>query len=177
MNLLKKIFNYFIYIVLPPFYYAKVKRVKIGSKCQISTKYWGSEPFLIDIGDHVHITRGVRFVNHDGGVWVFRNENPRFDVFGKIKIGYNTFIGNDATILYGVCIGSNCIIGAGSIVTKSVPDGCVVAGNPAKYICRTEDYYKKIEPYNTSLKLSKNKRKELLKIDEKYFIKRKSIDI
>jgi maltose O-acetyltransferase len=43
-------------------------------------------------------------------------------------------------ILPGVAIGDNCIIGAGAIVTKSIPSGCVAVGNPAKVISNTEDY-------------------------------------
>lgn len=43
----------------------------------------------------------------------------------------------------GVTIGPNSVIGAGSVVTKDVPEGTVYAGNPARFICRTEDYAEK----------------------------------
>lgn len=177
MKLIAKYFNYLILLITSPKQYAKYKKVKIGFKCQISTKFWGTEPYLIEIGDHVHVTRGVRFINHDGAVWVFREQNSHFDVFGRIKIGNNTFIGNDSTILYGVSIGKNCIVGACSVVTKSIPDGFVVAGNPAKFICTTEEYYKKMLPYNTNFKDAKNKRLKLLQLDESFFIKRKYMRI
>ena len=45
----------------------------------------------------------------------------------------------------GVTIGERCIIAGGAVVTKSVPDGCMVAGNPAKFIGYTEDFYKKLK--------------------------------
>ena len=59
--------------------------------------------------------------------------------FGKIKVGNNSFIGCNVTILRGVTIGNNCVIGAGSVVTKNVPDGEVWAGNPAKFIKKSKD--------------------------------------
>ncbi len=61
----------------------------------------------------------------------------------SVKIGDNTFIGQRVTILCGVEIGSNCIVGAGSVVTKSIPDGMVFAGNPARKICTIEEYTQK----------------------------------
>lgn len=51
-----------------------------------------------------------------------------------IEIGDNVWIGGGVTIIGGVKIGQNSIIGAGSVVTKNIPDGVIVAGNPAKVI-------------------------------------------
>ena len=48
-----------------------------------------------------------------------------------VTIGDNVWLGGNVTILPGVTIGDNCVIGAGSVVTKDIPDGCVAAGNPA----------------------------------------------
>ena len=45
----------------------------------------------------------------------------------------------------GVTIGERCIVGGGSVVTKSVPDGCMVAGNPAKFIGYTEAFYRRLK--------------------------------
>ena len=53
---------------------------------------------------------------------------------GPIVIGDNVWIGDKVIILDGVKIGNNSIIAAGTVVTKDVPDFCVVAGNPAKII-------------------------------------------
>lgn len=53
------------------------------------------------------------------------------------------FIGMKTTILKGIHIGNNVIIGANSLVNKNIPNNCVVAGNPAKVIMSIEDYYLK----------------------------------
>jgi len=55
------------------------------------------------------------------------------DVFGRIKIGDNTYIGENATILPGVTIERNCVIGAGSVVSRSIPDNTVAAGNSIRF--------------------------------------------
>jgi acetyltransferase-like isoleucine patch superfamily enzyme len=104
---------------------------------------FGSEPFLIEIGDNVTITNGVGFITHDGGVGMFRKEYPGINVFGRIVVKNNVFIGVQTIILPGVTIGNNVVIGAGSIITKDIPDNVVVAGAPAKII-RTIDEYKSI---------------------------------
>ena len=62
-----------------------------------------------------------------------RRENPNAAIPSKpIVIGKNVFIGCNCLILKGVTIGDDAVIGAGSVVTKDVPAGCVAAGNPAK---------------------------------------------
>ena len=78
------------------------------------------------------MTGGVRFVTHDGGVWIFREDEPDIDVFGPIVVGNNVFIGYGAVILPNVRIGNNCVIAAGSVVSRNVPDGVVAGGIPAQ---------------------------------------------
>jgi acetyltransferase-like isoleucine patch superfamily enzyme len=122
--------------------------VRIGENCRLLTGTllcFGSEPYLIRIGNHVTVTHGVNFVTHDGGVWVFREADPDIDVFGAITVGDNVFIGIKSTIMPGVTIGSNSIVGAGSMVTKDVESGTVVAGVPARVICRVDEYKEKIK--------------------------------
>jgi acetyltransferase-like isoleucine patch superfamily enzyme len=113
----------------------------------LKTGTFGSEPYLISLGDHVTVTSGVRFVTHDGGVWVFREKHPDIDFFGPIAVGSNVFIGINAIIMPGVTIGSNSVIGAGSIVTRDIPPGSVAAGVPAKVIRSTDDYQEKVLPH------------------------------
>lgn len=106
---------------------------------------FGAEPYLITIEDDVRISSNVTFVTHDGGTWAFRDEPTYTDViaYGRIRIGARTFIGCNCTILPGVTVGKRCVIGAGSVVTKDVPDGCVVAGVPACVLMTTEEYARK----------------------------------
>jgi acetyltransferase-like isoleucine patch superfamily enzyme len=111
--------------------------MKIGKNCIINVKKFDSEPYLIEIGNHVAITTGTSFVTHDGSAWIVRSKIPDIDVFGEIKIGDNTFIGANCLILPGTRIGCNCVIGAGSVVRGTIPDNSVAMGNPAKIIFKT----------------------------------------
>ena len=153
--------------------YARQMGVKIGKRCSIANRNFGSEPYLIEIGDHVQITAGVRFFTH-GGSWVFREKYPDFDFFGKIKIGNNVYIGTCAFILPGVTVGNNVIIAAGSIVTKSIPDNAIVGGNPAKIIGNVNDLEERVVAYNLNCKKMDRQQKMqyLLSLDDSKFIKK-----
>lgn len=117
----------------------------IGTGCEIFPNVeFGSEPYLISIGDNVRITNGVRFVTHDGGMWVLRNIGLKdADCFGRIIIGNNVHIGWNAIIMPNVHIGDNCVIGAGAVVTHDIPDNSVAAGVPARVIESIDEYYDK----------------------------------
>lgn len=111
--------------------------IRIGKNCFIARTAWPTEPYLIEIGDHVAISAGCQFVTHDAAIWLFRNENPDMDVFGSIQVGSNTYFGTNCTILPNCRIGSDCVIGSGSVVRGNIPDGSVVFGNPAKVVMKT----------------------------------------
>ncbi len=142
--------------------YIKKIGVSFGKnlECEKSVSF-GSEPYLITIGNNVKLSHGVTFITHDGGVHVLRNicNNPKLDYFGKITIGNNVFIGNKATIMPGVTIGNNVIVGLGSIVTKDIPDNSVVAGIPARIIESVDQYKKKKIEKTVETKLLSNKEK------------------
>lgn len=116
--------------------YWRRQGMKIGRNCLINNVNFSTEPYLIEIGDHVAIAAGTDFITHDGAIWCFREEMKNADVFGKIRIGNNVFIGNNCTILPGTTVGDNCIIGAGSVVRGSFPENSVIVGNPAKVVMK-----------------------------------------
>jgi len=124
--------------------YARYIGVTIGNNCRIYTRYWGSEPFLIRIGNNVTIVEGVRFVTHDGSTWLMRDEKGRRYYYASIIIGNNVFIGINSVIMPGVKIEDRVIVAAGSIVTKSIPSDSVVAGNPAKNIGSYEELKERV---------------------------------
>ena len=165
--MIKRIIHKIICKILNAEQYARHIGVKIGANCEITSKNitWGSEPYLIEIGNNVRITDGVKFITHDGGVWVLRNlyNEKKIDVFGKIKIGNNCNIGWNAIIMPGVNIGNNCVVGAGAVVTKNVDDNSVVVGIPAKKIESIDEYYNKVkEKCDYTKGLDYNKKKEYL---------------
>lgn len=139
--------------------YLRKKGYLIGKNNRIYIHNFGSEPYLIKIGNHCTITSGVQLITHDGGAWIFREEISDLNVFGKIEIKDNSFIGLNSIILPNVTIGPNSIVGAGAVVTKDVPPNTVVAGVPAKIISSTEDYKKRCLAKWNSINL-KGSRKE-----------------
>jgi acetyltransferase-like isoleucine patch superfamily enzyme len=114
--------------------------VSVGNGCRIYTARFGSEPWLIEIGDRVTVTAGVSFITHDGATWLARDARGRRYHYARIKIGSDVFVGLNSTIMPGVQIGNRVIVAAGSVVTRSVPDGVVVGGNPARIIGSYEEY-------------------------------------
>lgn len=170
----------FIRKKLNPLKYARKKGVIIGTNTHILGQIeWGSEPWLIEIGNDTTFSGHIKFFTHDGGWRVPRRLNKKYSKvlkFGKVKIGNNCFIGYGATFLPDVVVGDNCIIGAMSLVTKDVPSGEVWGGNPAKKICTIEEYAEKlllnIPDYDTD-ELHKNKKLVSIKIAEHYSVKRR----
>ena len=117
---------------------------KVGSNNRILVRSLGESPFLIEIGNHCTIAPSVVFLTHDGGTWVFTEEIPSLQKFGRIQILDNCFIGLGTTILPNVSIGPNSVVGACSLIAKDVPPNTVVGGNPARIICSIDVYKEKL---------------------------------
>lgn len=125
--------------------YARRIGVKIGSGCRIGLVNWGTEPYLISIGNEVLLSSRVTFINHDGATWVFRNRDEYKGVtkFGTIIIGNRCFVGWGATLLPGSQMGDNSVLAAGSVLTKKVPAGEVWGGVPARRLMDVEQFAEK----------------------------------
>jgi len=123
--------------------WAKELGVIVGENCRLIDVSFSSEPYLVKLGDHVSATK-VHFETHDGGVWVFHDKHPDWDIINKIVIGDNVFIGTGTIIMPGVIVGNNVIIGARSVVTKNIPSNQVWAGTPAKRIKEIDEYFEKV---------------------------------
>lgn len=126
--------------------YAKKVGIKYGKNCKFLTKRFGSEPYMISIGDNVELSFDVTFITHDGALWVVRNlykEYQNSDLIKAINIGNNVFIGAQSIILPGVTINDNIIVGAGSLINKNLEANNVYAGVPAKKICSIDEYVSK----------------------------------
>ena len=151
MGLFRKIYRGYLYLAgssKAKCSYLRKQGAKIGKNTTIhgGLNTFGTEPYLIEVGNDCLFAYDVRLITHDGGTNVLNrlyNIEPRVDKMGKIKIGNNTYFGMGAFVMPNVTIGNNCIVGAGSIVSKDLPDNGVYAGVPAKFICSIEDYNNK----------------------------------
>ena len=144
-----------------PVKYAK----KIGVNCKGSLYIygrveWASEPWIITIGNNVHITDGVKFITHDGGTLLFRYLVPDLEITKPIVVGNNVYIGNNVIILPGVKIGDNVVIGAGAVVSKNIPDNSVAVGVPARVIKTADEYLEKLKKESLHLGRLKGKEKD-----------------
>lgn len=94
--------------------------VRISLKAKIDK----TNPKGVNIAEGTYIAFGAVILTHDMCRKIHKD----------VHIGKNCFIGGNSLVLPGVTIGDSCIVAAGAVVTKDVPSGCIVAGNPAKVI-------------------------------------------
>jgi len=112
---------------------------ELGEKVFYQSRKIPVEPYLIKIHNNVAIAADVDIIPHDIIHMVFNklpeNTQGGYKIhLGCVEIMDNCFIGSHSVILEGVKIGPNAIVAAGAVVTKDVPEGTIVGGNPAKVI-------------------------------------------
>ena len=111
------------------------KRARIGSNCKISSHTFICEGVTIE--DGVFIGHGVTFINDSYPRAVTAEGELQTEADWKVEttlVRKGASIGSGATILSNVTVGEKAIVGAGSVVTKDVPAGAIVAGNPARVL-------------------------------------------
>ncbi len=123
----------------------------MGEGSRVSTPLTAVRPHMVSIGKNVVVMPGCLMMSAGGitiddGAMIAANVqliSNNHDLYERqvitckpVHIGKNAWIGAGATILPGVTIGDNAVVGAASVVTKDVPTDTIVAGNPAKFIKR-----------------------------------------
>jgi len=122
----------------------------IGDNVSINRGCNVTDPAYTRIGSHV-ILSDCTLLGHDASVGILnRRYGKRLDAVGKIDILDNCFVGHGAIVMPRVTIGPDSIVAAGAVVTKDVPPGVVVGGNPARFICTTEDLLRRVEERSDS---------------------------
>jgi len=114
-----------------PVRYFRSKGVEIGEGVEIfgaNLFTFGSEPYLVSIGNQVTISHNVDFITHDGGLRVARAKYPCAYLYGRIQVPDHCFIGAHCVFLPGAMVGVGTVIGSGSIVTGDIPPGVVAVG-------------------------------------------------
>ena len=127
--------------------YLRNKGVQIGGGNHIDLKTFYldmTRPSLISIGNNCYFNKNFTILTHDWVTQVFLNSGRDFiNSSGRVTIGNNVSFGQNVMVLKGVCIGDNCFIGAGSIVTKDIPANSIAVGSPCRVIMSLEEYYQK----------------------------------
>ena len=116
------------------------KGATVGKNCKISSHTFICEG--VHIRDGVFVGHNVTFINdlypratsEDGGL-----QTDEDWTCVPTRVERNASIGSGATVLCGVTIGENAVVGAGSVVTRDVPPNTIVAGNPAKIFRKIEE--------------------------------------
>lgn len=127
------------YLTLWGGFHSVGKHVHINGGCSIT------DPTLVRIGSYVGLS-DCTLIGHDAVVELIEARyGKHLDSVGYIDIRDNCFIGHGAIVMPRVTIGPDSIVAAGAVVTKDVPPGTVVAGNPAKVICTMQALIDRVE--------------------------------
>ena len=125
-------------------FYAIGKEVSINIGCNVT------DPAYTRIGNNVALS-ACTLLGHDASVRILNNRyGKKMDSVGYIDIKDNSFVGHGAIVMPRVTIGPDSFVAAGAVVTKDVPPGVVVGGNPARIICTTQELLQRVEERSNS---------------------------
>ncbi|MBQ9883673.1 MAG: sugar O-acetyltransferase [Bacteroidaceae bacterium] len=130
--------------IIQPFYCDYGKHIRVGKRFFANFNFTVLDEALVTIGDDCFIGPNVSIYTACHSTNPVER-NSRREWAEPVTIGYNVWIGGSVTILPGVTIGNNVTIGAGSVVTKDIPDNVIAVGNP----CRVLRSISKAEPPST----------------------------
>lgn len=121
----------------PVAWYVK-QGLRVGERCDLQQPFEldPSHCWLIEIGDDVTFAPEVHVIVHDAST----KSCVGYTRLAPVRVGNRVFVGARTTILPGVAIGDDVLIGAGSVVTRDIPSGTVAAGNPARVLGSLESY-------------------------------------
>ncbi len=124
-------------VVMPPFHCDHGHGIKLGERVFVNAGCTFLDGAYIRIGNYTLVGPNVQiYTPHHPIDYIGRRENKEYSF--PVTIGEDCWIGGNVTICPGVTIGHRCIVAAGSVVIHDVPDGCMVAGNPAQIKKRLE---------------------------------------
>lgn len=122
----------------------------IGEKCALNPGINITDPEYVRIGNNCTLSN-CTLLGHDASVAVLNEAHgTKLDAVGYIDIRDNCFIGIGAIVMPNTTIGPDAIVAAGSVVTKDVPPGSVVAGVPARVICTTAELIERLQKRSDS---------------------------
>lgn len=119
--------------ILAPVYFDYGRNVKFGMDCDVNRGCYFMDGAEITFGDKCYIGpfSGFYTANHP---LELKHRNIGFEKALPIHVGNNCWFGANVTVMPGVTIGNGCVVAAGAVVTKDIPDNCLAAGVPARVI-------------------------------------------
>lgn len=121
------------FLIEQPFYCDYGYNIEIGDNFYSNHNLIILDPAKVTFGDNVFIGPNCAFYTPEHPIDA-KTRNKGLEYAFPIKVGNNVWLGGNVTVLSGVSIGDNCVIGAGSVVTKDIPENSVAVGNPCKVI-------------------------------------------
>ena len=120
-------------VINPPFYCDYGSHIHVGKNFFANYNCTIIDVAKVIIGDYCQMAPNVAIYTAGHPVYP-DTRNSGYEYGKKVRIGNNVWIGGNTVICPGVTVGNNCVIGAGSVVTRDIPDWTVAAGNPCRVI-------------------------------------------